>query len=91
MLPTLPARELNLFLSLARAGCHAWASSGEHAAYRLAQAVLDDAPTFDETTLRGLVTFIGLSKYAPERCRELLEASGEEAPVNQQAQRGKTC
>ncbi|MBM3802962.1 MAG: hypothetical protein FJW26_11730 [Acidimicrobiia bacterium] len=42
----------------------------EHAAYRLAQAVLDDVPTLDEAELRGLTVFIGLSKYRCEAMRE---------------------
>lgn len=64
---------LNHFLTLASRGESAAGSSGEHAAYRMAHAVLDDVPTLDEAALRGLTIFVGITKYQPIRAREMLE------------------
>ena len=65
---------LDKFLGLARNGQSATASDAEHAAYRLAYAVLDDVQHLDETELRGLTVFIGLAKTVPGKMLELLEA-----------------
>jgi hypothetical protein len=64
------ADHLNLFIELARHGERAMASDKEHAAYRVAQAVLESVPTPSETELRGLTVFIGASKFRCEDMRQ---------------------
>jgi hypothetical protein len=81
----LTTDHLDHFIELARHSVRATASAREHAAYRLAQAVLDDVPMLDETELRGLTVFIGASKYRCESMRQRIsvptKTSGEQFVV----------
>lgn len=67
--------KLNQFLDKARRGCTATSGADEHAAYRLAEAVLDDASRLDEATLRGLTVFLALSHSNPHGARRLLDSN----------------
>lgn len=64
---------LNRFISMAQAGVSATADDAEHAAYRLAQAALDDAPELDPETLCGFAMFAALSHYKPDEMRGKLD------------------
>ncbi len=70
-----PAECLNYFLSLARNGVGALAPPMAHSAYRLAVAVLDDVPTLDDQTLRGMVVFAAVALNSEEHARNMLDST----------------
>ena len=67
-----PSPEIQHFLRLARAGAHPTASSGAHAAFQLAAAVLDHVPALDGQALAGLQEFCDIVKAVPESARTLV-------------------
>jgi hypothetical protein len=66
------SRELDHFLRLAVRGARGGIGSGTVAAYQIATALLDYAPSLDGQALAGLVQFLDLAKYAPETAASLV-------------------
>ena len=65
--------DLEKFIGAAKRGSEPRCSSLEHAAQVAADAVLETIFEFDDSYVRGLVTFIGVAKVNVERARELLD------------------
>ena len=65
--------DLEKFVGAAKRGESPRCSSVEHAAQVAADAVLETIFEFDDSFVRGLVTFIGVAKVNVERARELLD------------------
>jgi hypothetical protein len=64
---------LTHFLRLARRGKHPGASGGEARAYRLARAIVADAPGLDSTALAGAMVFVEFTSRNPTAAESMLE------------------
>ena len=65
--------DLEKFVGAAKRGKEPRCSSVDHAAHVAADAILETIFEFDDSFVRGLVTFIGVAKVNVERARELLD------------------
>lgn len=65
------SKELRHFLQLTTSE---YGTSEAVAALELADCVINNVPCLDETALRGLCEFIGISKVAPQQAIELLDS-----------------
>ena len=65
--------DLEKFVGAAKRGTEPRCSIVDHAAHVAADAVLETIFEFDDSMVRGLVTFIGVAKVNVERARELLD------------------
>ena len=65
--------DLEKFVSAAKRGSEPRCSSVDRAASEMTDAVVESIYEFDDSMVRGLVTFIGVAKVNVERARELLD------------------
>lgn len=63
------------FVALARNGMSATADNTEHAAWRLAQAVIDDANGISKTALQGFSVFTAIAFQDATIAANLLESA----------------
>ena len=67
--------DIAAFIDMARHGINAAADLDEQAAYRLAQAVIDDAECLTEPALLGFAAFTAIAHHDAEYSRNLLDSA----------------
>lgn len=73
--------DLQQFLDLAGNGLSAAADNNEHAAYRLAQAVIDDANILSEPQIRGFTVFTAISHADNTVAQQILDTATDAITV----------